>query len=83
MPSFSQEGRTRILRHGDAEAKATPKENGVFTAVTVHNDTDEPAHYDIVVSIGDGVEENGARQGRRAVGNARCTTRRRQPAADD
>ncbi|MBQ0984350.1 hypothetical protein KBZ10_07420 [Streptomyces sp. F63] len=56
VPSFSQDGTTRILRYGDVEVKATPRENGVFTTVTVHNDTDESVNYDIVVSIGNGVD---------------------------
>lgn len=37
------------------EVKATPKENGVLTAVTVHNDTDESANFDIVVGIGNDI----------------------------
>ncbi|WP_327188768.1 hypothetical protein [Streptomyces xinghaiensis] len=56
MPSFSQDGTTRIPRYGDVEVKATPKENGAVTPVTVHNDTDESAHYDIVVSIGNDID---------------------------
>ncbi|MFI1954285.1 hypothetical protein ACH437_20920 [Streptomyces xinghaiensis] len=55
-PSFSQDGTTRILRYGDVEVKATPKENGILTAVTVHNDTDESANFDIVVSIGNDID---------------------------
>lgn len=54
--SFSQNGKTRVLYYGNTEVDATPEDDGIFTTVTVHNDTDAPVNYDIDVSLGDGVD---------------------------
>ncbi|MCF6522707.1 hypothetical protein [Streptomyces sp. JJ36] len=53
-PSFTQDGSTRVLTYGTVEVRATPEDEGVRTAVTVSNDTDEEATYQLRVSIGDG-----------------------------
>ncbi|MCM2577221.1 hypothetical protein [Streptomyces meridianus] len=36
--------------------RATPEEKGVFTTVTVHNNTGESENYDVEVSVGNGVD---------------------------
>jgi hypothetical protein len=56
VPVFSQNGKARTLHYGNVEVDAAPEDHGVFTTVTVHNDTDEPVNYDIEVSIGNGVD---------------------------
>ncbi|MER5401427.1 hypothetical protein [Streptomyces sp. NPDC002599] len=55
-PSFSQNGKTRVLYYGDAEVDATPADDGVLTTVTVHNDTDKTVNYSVDISVGDGVD---------------------------
>ncbi|MFE7976151.1 hypothetical protein [Streptomyces shenzhenensis] len=56
VASISQNGKTRILYYGNTEVDATPEDDGVFTTVTVHNNTDKPVNYNIDVSIGNGVD---------------------------
>ncbi|MEU9282542.1 hypothetical protein AB0D87_48360 [Streptomyces sp. NPDC048342] len=41
-----------------------PPDDGVFTTVTVHNNTDEPVNYDIDVSTGNGVHWSASNRSR-------------------
>lgn len=55
-PSFSQNGKTRVLYYGDVKVDATPVDDGVLTTVTVHNDTDKAVNYSVEVSVGNDVD---------------------------